>query len=236
MTTSSLQASPLAFHCMSRRSVLPTVSRRNLLSSIRPKSTDVSQAAKDTLPWSEYLAIRRAKRKWEMVSFLYLFLELLLRLREWNQALTIPCVLAGLAGGAAYFGSMELDATKPIMVGEITSICVLASFISPQGIDPLLFFGGATLGCMGMFKCSSYWFPRSPFSYLGTGYLVGPIIGSTLWRVTHRRTMALIEARDREFHQHIVKNRVDPRAQSATNPVPDFYGEQALAPGFTICT
>jgi hypothetical protein len=161
----------------------------------------------------------------------YLLLESLLRLREWNQALTIPCVLAGLAGGAAYFGSMELDATKPIMVGEITPICVLASFISPQGIDPLLFFGGATLGCMGMFKCSSYWSPSSPSfsSYLGGGYLVGPIIGSTLWRVTHRRTMVLIEARDREFHQHIVKNRVDPRAQSATNPVPDFYGEQALA-------
>lgn len=37
--------------------------------------------------------------------------------------------------------------------------------------------------------------------------------------------MALIEARDREFHQHIVRNRVDPTAQSATNPVPDFYGE-----------
>ena len=33
------------------------------------------------------------------------------------QAVTGPCVLAGLAGGAAYFGSMELDATKPIMVG-----------------------------------------------------------------------------------------------------------------------
>jgi import inner membrane translocase subunit TIM23 len=46
--------------------------------------------------------------------------------------------------------------------------------------------------------------------------------------------MALIEARDREFHQHIVKNRVDPRAQSATNPVPDFYGEQASDPGLTI--
>jgi import inner membrane translocase subunit TIM23 len=39
--------------------------------------------------------------------------------------------------------------------------------------------------------------------------------------------MALIEERDREFHRHIVRNRVDPRAQSATNPVPDFYGEQA---------
>ena len=152
---------------------------------------------------------------------------------HYSQALTIPCVLGGLAGGAAYFGSMELDATKPIMVREISSMRVLASFISPQGIDPLLFFGGATLGCMGMFKFSSYWFPRSPSSsYLGTGYLVGPIIGSTLWRVTHRRTMALIEARDREFHQHIVKNRVDPRAQSATNPVPDFYGGQSFSSWF----
>ncbi|KAH9966542.1 mitochondrial import protein Pam17 [Russula dissimulans] len=169
MATSSVES--LALRCASRRNVITisTSSRRNVLSSIRFKSTDVSQAAKDTLPWSEYLAIRRAKRKWEL-------------------ALTVPCVLAGLAGGAAYFGSMELDATKPIM-----------------GIDPIIFFGGATLGA---------------------GYLVGPIIGSTLWRVTHRRTMALIEARDREFHQHIVRNRVDPTAQSAANPVPDFYGEK----------
>lgn len=37
--------------------------------------------------------------------------------------------------------------------------------------------------------------------------------------------MNLIEARDREFYRRIVKNRVDPTAQSATNPVPDFYGE-----------
>lgn len=64
----------------------------------------------------------------------------------------------------------------------------------------------------------------------GAGYLVGPVIGSALWRATHRRTMVLIEARDREFHQHIVRNRVDPRAQSATNPVPDFYGKHLLIP------
>ncbi|KAI0005907.1 mitochondrial import protein Pam17 [Russula compacta] len=192
MATSYFRSSSLPLHCVSWRNIRATSSRRNVLSSIRLKSTDVSQAAKDTLPWSEYLAIRRGKRKWEMV-------------------LTIPCVVAGLAGGAAYFGSMELDATKPIM-----------------GIDPLLFFGGATLACMGTYLLRSFvQFPRSPpFSYPGSGYLVGPIIGSALWRVTHRRTMTLIEARDREFHQHIVKNRVDPRAQSATNPVPDFYGEK----------
>jgi mitochondrial import inner membrane translocase subunit TIM23 len=108
-------------------------------------------------------------------------------------------------------------------------------FTSPQGIDPLLFFGGATLGCMGTYTFYSRQLTRSlPFPYLGAGYLVGPIMGSTLWRVTHRRTMALIEARDREFHQHIVRNRVDPRAQSATNPVPDFYGDVALFPSFTV--
>jgi Mitochondrial import protein Pam17 len=106
----------------------------------------------------------------------------------------------------------------------------IALFIVPQGIDPLLFFGGATLGCMGMYLGTSCHSPCSPSSYLGAGYLVGPILGSTLWRVTHRRAMALIEERDREFHRHIVRNRVDPRAQSATNPVPDFYGEQAAVP------
>jgi len=59
----------------------------------------------------------------------------------------------------------------------------------------------------------------------GLGYLVGPVIGSACWRLTHRRTMNLIEEKDREFHKRIVKNRVDPTAQSATNPVPDYHGE-----------
>lgn len=58
----------------------------------------------------------------------------------------------------------------------------------------------------------------------GMGYLIGPTVGAACWRLTHRRTMKLIDARDREFHKRIVKNRVDPTAQSATNPVPDFYG------------
>jgi len=77
-----------------------------------------------------------------------------------------------------------------------------------MGIDPLWVYTGATLSCCGI------------------AWLVGPIIGSTFWRLTHRRTLALIEAKDREFHKHVVRNRVDPTAQSATNPVPDFYGEK----------
>ena len=53
---------------------------------------------------------------------------------------------------------------------------------------------------------------------------MGPVIGSSFWRMTHRRLMRLIEKKDKQFHEHIVKNRVDPTAQSATNPVPDYYG------------
>jgi import inner membrane translocase subunit TIM23 len=144
-------------------------------------------------------------------------------------------VLAGLAGGAAYFGSMELDATKPIMVREVSPISTLRHSSFRRVLTR--FSSSAVLHWVA-WACTNATSAESPrslsFLYLGAGYLVGPIIGSTLWRVTHRRTMALIEARDREFHQHIVKNRVDPRAQSATNPVPDFYGEYAPNPAFTM--
>jgi len=142
----------------------------------------------------------------------------------------VPCVLAGLAGGAAYFGSMELDATKPIMVRALPSARVIhrSSFPVHRVSIPSSFLAArpwVAWACADIPPADSR--AHNLFLYLGTGYLIGPIIGSTLWRVTHRRTMALIEARDREFHQHIVRNRVDPRAQSATNPVPDFYGEKA---------
>ncbi|KIP12288.1 hypothetical protein PHLGIDRAFT_82061 [Phlebiopsis gigantea 11061_1 CR5-6] len=75
-------------------------------------------------------------------------------------------------------------------------------------LDPMVVYGAATIGCAGF------------------GYLMGPIAGSSCWRLTHRNAMKLIEAKDREFHRHVVKNRVDPTSQSATNPVPDFYGEK----------
>lgn len=74
----------------------------------------------------------------------------------------------------------------------------------------------------------------STLACAGLGYLIGPIVGSNIWRMSHRRTMKLIEARDREFHQHVVKNRVDPTAQSATNPVPDFYGTYPKFSGLLV--
>ncbi|KIJ16852.1 hypothetical protein PAXINDRAFT_98638 [Paxillus involutus ATCC 200175] len=153
--------------------ILSKISRPKNAVTIRQNSTEViSEVPKENITWAEYLEVRRGKRRWE-------------------TAVTIPCSLLGFAGGIAYFGSLETDATKPIM-----------------GLDPLFFYGGCTMGCMGL------------------GYLLGPAIGSACWRMAHRRTLNLIEVKDREFHKHIVKNRVDPTAQSATNPVPDFYGEK----------
>jgi len=147
-------------------------SDRHVTRAIKPRRCYSTECAPNTLTWPEYLAIRAAKRKWEMAA-------------------TFPSILIGFGAGAAYFASLESDPTKPIM-----------------GIDPLYFYGFAIMGCGGL------------------GYLIGPTIGSTFWRTTHRKTMSLIEAKDREFHKRIVKNRVDPSAQSPTNPVPDFYGEK----------
>lgn len=105
------------------------------------------------------------------------------------MATTFPTSLAGLALGVGYFGSLE-------GTGQIF------------GIDPMVVYGLAAAGCLGM------------------GWLLGPFVGGGFWRLSHRKALASIEERDREFYHHIVKNRVDPSRQSPVNPLPDFYGEK----------
>ncbi|CCG80826.1 Presequence translocated-associated motor subunit pam17, mitochondrial [Taphrina deformans PYCC 5710] len=76
------------------------------------------------------------------------------------------------------------------------------------GVDPLILYGGATVACGGL------------------GWLVGPVFGSTAWKIVHRKKAQLIEAREKEFYEHVKKNRVDPSRQSFNNPVPDHYAEK----------
>ena len=59
---------------------------------------------------------------------------------------------------------------------------------------------------------------------VGAGAIIGPTIGTSLWRLQYRRLLPLIDAKDHLFFQRIAKNRVDATLQSPTNPVPDYYG------------
>jgi len=77
-----------------------------------------------------------------------------------------------------------------------------------MGIDPFFFYGFCTLGCVGV------------------GALVGPTIGTSIWRYRNRRILDLIDKKDHEFFSRIAKNRVDASLQSPTHPVPDYYGEK----------
>ena len=39
----------------------------------------------------------------------------------------------------------------------------------------------------------------------------------------------LLPQKDRDFYHRISKHRSDPTGQSATNPVPDYYGERIFS-------
>lgn len=67
-----------------------------------------------------------------------------------EQAATIPAIFIGFGAGAAYFGSRDIDATKPIFVRleyffRPLELCIT----KPQGFDPLYVYGFATMACGG---------------------------------------------------------------------------------------
>ncbi|RCK64596.1 Presequence translocated-associated motor subunit PAM17, mitochondrial [Candida viswanathii] len=77
-----------------------------------------------------------------------------------------------------------------------------------MGFDPLMIMGGAVvLGGL-------------------VGYLVGPFIGSFVFRMTNRAQLQQFERRNSEFLTKLRANRPDPSSQSFSNPIPDYYGEK----------
>ena len=69
------------------------------------------------LTWPKYLAIKRSKRTWQTVSQ-WPTKVILNRVNSCDnlKAVAIPSSLAGLAGGALYFGNLDTDPTKLILV------------------------------------------------------------------------------------------------------------------------
>ncbi|KAF8428100.1 mitochondrial import protein Pam17, partial [Tirmania nivea] len=76
------------------------------------------------------------------------------------------------------------------------------------GLDMLTLFGLAIVGCGAL------------------GWLMGPAVGGILFKVMNRKAVKGMVEREKQFFQHIKKNRVDPSNHSFSNPVPDYYGEK----------
>lgn len=76
------------------------------------------------------------------------------------------------------------------------------------GFDPLVVISGA-LAASG-----------------ALGYLFGPLIGSQIFTLSHRKRLHEFDAKNKEFLRKISENRVDASSQSFSNPVPDYYGEK----------
>jgi import inner membrane translocase subunit TIM23 len=49
------------------------------------------------------------------------------------QIATVPCALLGLGGGFLYFGTQDIDPTKPLF-----------------GMDPMIMYGAGTVACAGV--------------------------------------------------------------------------------------
>ncbi|KAI8646420.1 mitochondrial import protein Pam17 [Parasitella parasitica] len=58
------------------------------------------------------------------------------------------------------------------------------------------------------------------------GFLMGPVVGNALFKLMNGKVVQAMDVRDKEFYEHIKKNRADARLNSIRNPVPDYYGEK----------
>ncbi|EEH16490.2 hypothetical protein PABG_06577 [Paracoccidioides brasiliensis Pb03] len=76
------------------------------------------------------------------------------------------------------------------------------------GLDPFIVLGLATASCAAL------------------GWLLGPVLGNSLWGLVHRKNKAAVAVKEKEFYSRIKRFRVDPSANSYSNPVPDYYGEK----------
>ncbi|ORY79774.1 mitochondrial import protein Pam17 [Leucosporidium creatinivorum] len=76
-----------------------------------------------------------------------------------------------------------------------------------MGVEAVYVLGAAAIGC-GV-----------------VGWLVGPVVGNQIWRLTHRKALKAFETKEKDFFEHIKRNRADPSRQSVSNPVPDYYAE-----------
>lgn len=124
---------------------------------------------------------------------------------NWEQFLTLRKTQRRMAIGSSIFGAF--------LAMGLAFVWVAQKQIDPTetifGLDAFTVYIGAIM-CIGVL-----------------GYLVGPpLIGDTLFNLSHRGIMGSYRIKQKLFLQHIRKMRVDASRQSMNNPVPDYYGEK----------
>lgn len=68
--------------------------------------------------------------------------------------------------------------------------------------------------------------PVSLMICAGLGSLLGPSLGTFLFRISLGKNFASFAQKNVEFLRHVKNNRPDPSKQTYANPVPDYYGEK----------
>ncbi|QPG76849.1 hypothetical protein FOA43_004243 [Brettanomyces nanus] len=104
------------------------------------------------------------------------------------------------------------------VVGSMIAMAFAWMYVSSKEIDPTetIFGLDAFTVYIGGIMCTGVF-----------GYLLGPpLLGDTLFNLTHRSIMKPYMIKQKLFLRHIGKMRVDASRQSMNNPVPDYYGEK----------
>ena len=65
------------------------------------------------------------------------------------QVASVPTALVGLQGAVAYFSTQTVDFTTSIMVLHSSIRFIFVEPNRTQGLDPMMFFGLATVGITG---------------------------------------------------------------------------------------
>lgn len=88
------------------------------------------------------------------------------------------------------------------MVGGAQALVLadMDAIVSQIPLDPFISLGLITFSCGGL------------------GWLIGPVIGTGLFNMTHAKTKGEMIVKEKEFYERVKRYRVDPSASSMANP------------------
>lgn len=88
------------------------------------------------------------------------------------------------------------------MGAQALTMSDMDALVSQIPLDPFISLGLITFACGG------------------TGWLVGPILGTAAFNWRNKKFRGQMDEKEKEFYRRVKRYRVDPSASSVANPVP----------------